>query len=147
MTLVRPIADGESAAVERLLYEVLYRDFGVACDGPWRHAGASGDLLVADRGGSIVGTVHLLDPGARERRLRQLAVRPEARGRGVGCALVRKAELVALRAGADAVILNARDTAWAFYERMGYGFTGGVFTSELTGIAHRPMRRDLRTGS
>ena len=131
--------------VEALLYDVLYRDFGVAEGAAWRETGEGSVVAIARDGrGKVVGSARLLSsPGDVERQLRQLAVSPDARGSGVGRMLIDGLERRAAGEGATAIVLNARDSAWEFYEHLGYTYTGPEFVSELTGIVHRPMRREL----
>lgn len=131
--------------VERQLFEVLYRDFGVEPVGPWRHTGEHGALAVAvSEDERVVGSARLLAGGGSERQIRQLAVAEDARGLGIGRALVGALEEVAVAEHAEYVWLNARDCAYDFYLRLGYVFDGDTFVSGLTGIPHRRMVRDLR---
>ena len=101
---------------------------------------ASGSLLVAvddaapEAGAAevpLLGTASLLRAGASGSRLaepgevelRLIAVDPEARGRGVGEALVRTALAVAAQWGADAVVLDTGSLnlpAQRLYERVGF---------------------------
>ncbi|MFJ9623599.1 GNAT family N-acetyltransferase [Streptomyces sp. NPDC101181] len=74
--------------------------------------------------------------------LGRLAVTREARGLGVGAALVRAIEDEALALGLAAVDLHAQTQALGFYERLGYLAYGPEFPD--AGIPHRAMRRDLR---
>ncbi|WP_255306138.1 GNAT family N-acetyltransferase [Streptomyces sp. Wb2n-11] len=73
--------------------------------------------------------------------LGRLAVSREARGFGVGAALVRAIERVAGERGLSAVDLHAQTHALGFYERLGYVAYGPEFPD--AGIAHRAMRRAL----
>ncbi|WP_189717246.1 GNAT family N-acetyltransferase [Streptomyces phaeofaciens] len=73
--------------------------------------------------------------------LGRLAVTREARGLGVGVALVRAIEEAAHARGLAAVDLHAQTQALGFYERLGYAAYG---PEELeAGIPHRSMRRSL----
>lgn len=132
--------------VSTLLYETLYRGHGVAIDAPWRHEGEHGTLAVAiGEDGVLYGSARLLGAaGDASRQLRQLAVVRAARGHGVGRSLVHLLEEVAATEGAREVWLNARDTAYAFYRRIGYRFVGEEFVSELTHMPHRRMSKDVR---
>lgn len=131
--------------VATLLYETLYRAHGVAIDAPWRHEGEHGALAVAiGEDGAVYGSARLLGAaGDASRQLRQLAVVPAARGHGVGRSLVHLLEEVAASEGAREVWLNARDSAYTFYERIGYRFVGDEFVSELTRTPHRRMSKDV----
>ncbi|MET9443897.1 GNAT family N-acetyltransferase [Streptomyces sp. NPDC006610] len=73
--------------------------------------------------------------------LGRLAVAKEARGLGVGVALVRAIEDAARARGLAAVDLHAQTHALGFYERLGYEAYGPEFPD--AGIAHRAMRRAL----
>jgi amino-acid N-acetyltransferase len=77
---------------------------------PWFIVAAEGDLLI--------GTV-AVEPCGSFGLLRSLAVRPQARGRGIGRRLVAATEANATRAGLRGLYLL---TAWAgrFFEGLGY---------------------------
>jgi predicted GNAT family N-acyltransferase len=73
--------------------------------------------------------------------LGRLAVIREARGLGVGAALVRAIEDAARARGLTAVDLHAQTHALGFYERLGYTPYGPEYLE--AGIPHRGMRRAL----
>ncbi|MGX1884307.1 GNAT family N-acetyltransferase [Streptomyces sp. NPDC055287] len=73
--------------------------------------------------------------------LGRLAVSREARGLGVGAALVRAIEDAARERGLRAVDLHAQTHALGFYERLGYAGYGPEFPD--AGIPHQAMRRAL----
>jgi predicted GNAT family N-acyltransferase len=73
--------------------------------------------------------------------LGRLAVTADARGLGVGVALVRAIEDAARARGLSAVDLGAQTHALGFYERLGYEAYGPEFPD--AGIPHRAMRRAL----
>ncbi|WP_430382461.1 GNAT family N-acetyltransferase [Streptomyces sp. P10-4] len=89
-----------------------------------------GEAAVAKTGG---------DPSVGS--LGRLAVSREARGLGVGAALVRALEDAARARGLTAVDLHAQTHALGFYERLGYAAYGPEFPD--AGIPHRAMRRAL----
>ena len=74
--------------------------------------------------------------------LGRLAVTRDARGLGVGAALVRAIEDAAHARGLAAVDLHAQTHALGFYERLGYEAYGPEYPE--AGIPHRAMRRALR---
>lgn len=90
----------------------------------------SGEAAAAKNGG---------DPSVGS--LGRLAVTREARGLGVGAALVRAIEKAAHARGLAAVDLHAQTHALGFYERLGYVVYGPEFRD--AGIPHRAMRRSL----
>ncbi|WP_445524121.1 GNAT family N-acetyltransferase [Streptomyces cyslabdanicus] len=73
--------------------------------------------------------------------LGRLAVTGDARGLGIGVALVRAVEDAARARGLSAVDLHAQSHALGFYERLGYEAYGPEFPD--AGIPHRAMRRAL----
>ncbi|MFF1811106.1 GNAT family N-acetyltransferase [Streptomyces sp. NPDC058251] len=73
--------------------------------------------------------------------LGRLAVTREARGLGVGAALVGAIEDAARARGLAAVDLHAQTRALGFYERLGYVAYGAEFPD--AGIPHRAMRKAL----
>lgn len=100
--------------------------------------------------GTALGTGRLLHgPASAERTggdpvvgsLGRLAVIKEARGLGVGAALVRAIEDAARELGLSAVDLHAQTHALGFYERLGYVAYGPEFPD--AGIPHRAMRRSV----
>jgi len=134
------------AEVLELYYDVLYGPFGVARDVELYHPAHGSSFAVAvDGDGGLLGSARLLPPDGEEmRQVRQVVVAPEAQGRGIGRALMSAIEEVAAEQGAVELWLNARYTAFGFYEALGWWFSGPVFESELTGIPHREMRKSLR---
>lgn len=132
------------------LYDILYRDFGVAPDAAWRHQGEShGTLAVAlSDDEALLGSARLLaGPEGGPRQVRQLAVAEHARRIGVGRELMHALEEVAAASRAESIWLNARESAYAFYEGLGYTFAGVTFESDLTGIPHRRMVKELSATS
>jgi ribosomal protein S18 acetylase RimI-like enzyme len=128
-----------------LCYDVLYRSFGVARQGDWYHPAHGSEFAVAlASAGTLLGTARLLPaPGDATRQVRQVAVDPGSHGLGIGRELMGELERVAVAEGAVEAWLHARDTAFGFYDRLGYVAEGEVFVSGLTGIPHGTMRKQL----
>ena len=84
----------------------------------------------------------VLTPESRNKvKMRQVAVEPDRQRSGLGSALVRESERVAVEYGFRELVLHARDTAVPFYLRLGYEAVGAPF-EEVT-IPHQAMRKDL----
>ena len=135
-----------------LSFAVLYEPFGVVRPldssekgADWMHPAPGTHRAVAmGEHGELLGGARLLPTaGDAARQVRQVAVFDHVRRRGVGRALMRALEAKAAEEGARAVWLNARDTAYVFYERLGYVAEGDAFVSAVTGIVHRRMRKQL----
>ena len=92
-------------------------------------------VLVAEHRSGVVGFAslfveHLLEHEDPACRLTAIAVDEDARGQGVGAALVRAVEEEARRRGCYAVVLTSGDhraDAHAFYRGLGYDDTGRRF--------------------
>ncbi len=74
-------------------------------------------------------------------RMRQLAVAPAMQRHGIGSALVAYAERVAAGLGFAEIILDARETAVSFYERLGYRKEGRPFVK--INLSHVAMKKRL----
>lgn len=80
-------------------------------------------VVVARRAGKAVGLCVLFDRGDRSMELKRMIVDPEARGAGVGRALLQGAEAVALKGGAELMLLEVgiyNTDAQQLYRRGGY---------------------------
>jgi len=75
-------------------------------------------------------------------QIRFMAVDPEARGQGVGRAILQELECRAVQSGLLEIILNAREEAVPFYRQNGYEVTGGSHTL-FGAIPHFEMRKRL----
>jgi predicted GNAT family N-acyltransferase len=97
--------------------------------------------LLAFDGGGPVGTARLLVKGVTG-KIGRVCVLPEARGMGLGAALIAAA-LVELRRvpGVAEAYLGSQSHATGFYEKLGFVVEGEEFLD--AGIPHRHMRRAL----
>jgi predicted GNAT family N-acyltransferase len=132
--------NGERDAALALRHRVFCEEQGVALD--LEADGRDGEALhvVAVSDGAVVGTCRLVLAG-RTANLGRMAVEPEARGRGIGAALLAGAEREARAAGASRIALNAQAHARELYARGGFAERGEAF--EEAGIAHVLMEKRL----
>jgi predicted GNAT family N-acyltransferase len=128
-----------------LSYAILYGPFGVARETEWYHPAHGSEFAVAlAEDSSLLGTARLLPaPGDSSRQVRQVVVAPSAQGAGVGRALMATLERIAIAENARDLWLHSRESAIPFYERLGYAVESDRFISDLTGIAHKTMRKRL----
>ncbi|MEH0579886.1 MULTISPECIES: GNAT family N-acetyltransferase [Streptomyces] len=143
------LADREACFAVRK--EVFVGEQGVPEDLEYdAHDAGAVHVLAVREDGLPLGTGRLLYGEAAAARtggdpsvgsLGRLAVTREARGLGVGVALVRAVEEAARARGLMAVDLHAQTHALGFYERLGYVAYGPEDLE--AGIAHRSMRRSL----
>lgn len=87
--------------------------------------------------GEAVGTARVVDKGNGVAKIGRVAVRQNARGRGVGQRLMDCALDHAARAGHTVAVLDAQVHVIAFYERLGFVAEGPIFDD--AGIPHRRM--------
>ncbi len=83
------------------------------------------------------------DPGVRALQLRGMAVRDDARRRGLGAALIDAGVRFGGELGVELVWANARDTALAFYSARGFDVVGDGFLTADTQIPHHVIVRRL----
>jgi predicted GNAT family N-acyltransferase len=96
--------------------------------------------LVAVAHGELLGTCRLVIVG-RTSQFSRLAVRADARRRGIATALLVAADQETDAAGADRLVLHAQTYARELYERAGYRTRGRVFVE--AGIEHVAMEKRL----
>ena len=151
--------DARMQDVHALRHEVLFAPFGLPRDDSWDDAGADRLHLVAmhdardgaepgdESAAELVGYLSLLLEAEGMGHVRQVSVREDRQGAGIGRALMAEAEAEARRRGLAAVWLHARITAEAFYHRLGYVTTSdGTFPSGRTGMPHVRMEKRLTAG-
>jgi ribosomal protein S18 acetylase RimI-like enzyme len=102
-----------------LCYETLHRPFDVSRNDDWGNGDPDSSHLVAIDGGLVVGYGRLLAEGDWG-HVRQLAVYPEYRERGIGTAIVARLVALAREKHLPRVYLNARLNAVGLYERAGF---------------------------
>ena len=90
-------------------------------------------VLAQDADGQAIGCGRLLPDGV----IGRMAVLPQARGRGVGAALLQALLQVARERGHRVVTLSAQVHALGFYARAGFVASGDEYVD--AGIPHRAM--------
>jgi amino-acid N-acetyltransferase len=110
----RPATASDVAAIEAMLHEAKLPTEGIAAI----VARAPEDVVVAERGGAIVGAAALEVVGA-DALLRSVVVRPEGRSTGVGREMVTRLLVEADRRRYDGVYLLTT-TAGDWFPRFGF---------------------------
>ncbi|HET8901488.1 MAG TPA: GNAT family N-acetyltransferase, partial [Holophagaceae bacterium] len=138
-----PVHSSEYALAVALRHEVLRVPLGLAFTLD-QLASESGSYHLAafDDEGHILGCLMLTPHSDGEVQMRQVAVKLEMQGTGLGRALVEEAERKARELGFTRMMLHARDVAIGFYARLGYAREGDLFTE--VGITHQQMAKALR---
>ena len=132
--------DDEVAAALELRERVFCGEQGVSFQADQDGRDPEATHIVAVDEGDVIGTCRLLFRG-QVARLGRLAVEQSRRGDGVGAAILREADRVASRAGAETIALHAQTYAQALYEHAGYREYGPTFIDE--GIEHVAMEKRL----
>ena len=137
-----PFGSPEYALTVALRHEVLRIPLGLAFTvDQLASESDSHHLAVFDEEGHILGCLMLTPHGDGEIQMRQVAVKPETQGTGLGRALVEEGERKARELGFTRIMLHARDVAIGFYARLGYVREGDLFTE--VGIVHQQMAKNL----
>jgi ribosomal protein S18 acetylase RimI-like enzyme len=128
-------------AVADLCYETLHRPFGVERNDAWNETDPRSTHFAAMDGDRLVGYVRLIADGGAH--VRQVAVVPSHRFRGIASALVAAAVARARELGLPVAFLNARSNAVGMYERLGFRVTAGPFRMGRTYLEHVRMELPL----
>ena len=98
-------------------------------------------LIAAFDDDEILGCCMLCPLDNNTLRLRQMAVRDNLQGKGVGASIMTFAENLARDKGYSSMIMHARDTAIGFYEKFGYKVKGNEFIE--VNVPHHVMEKPL----
>lgn len=143
MTEIRPVAFGtpEYEATVELRREVLRRPLGLDFS-PEQLAREADDVHFALLHGDEALACLVLTPQDGDiLKMRQVAVREDLQGQGLGKQIVETSEVWALRQGFRSITLHAREAAVPFYLAQGYRVEGEPFVE--VGIPHRAMVKEL----
>jgi predicted GNAT family N-acyltransferase len=100
------------------------------------------DILVgAFEEDKILACCLLTETDSETVRLRQMAVRKNQQGKGIGHSMMQFAETLARDKGYKKLMMHARDSAIGFYEKQGYKTCGEQFTE--VSIPHHVMEKIL----
>lgn len=120
----QPETDSEFAQYYGLRWRILRA--------PWKQPqGSEKDAIEQDchhvtactDAGEIVGIGRLQFNSAAEAQIRYMAVEPEHEGRGIGRQVVAALEAIASDHGRRLIVLDAREPAVGFYQKLGYEVT------------------------
>jgi len=141
MKIIQPSTKEEWDKYYDLRFEVLRE--------PWNQLYASTKdeletttihLLVTGDDNEGIGTGRLQINSADEAQIRSMAIHSDWQKKGIGSTIVRHIEQTAKKMGEKYIVLDARENAVKFYEKLGYRVTGKSYL--LFGIIqHYKMRK------
>ena len=132
--------EAERRAAFALRHEVFVSEQGVPLELELDADDERALHLVAFDGVRLVGTCRVVHDGEKA-KFGRLVVARDARGGGIGSALLGEAERRARALGAQQMVLAAQTSAIGLYERAGYTARGDVFLD--AGIEHVTMEKRL----
>lgn len=98
-------------------------------------------LVCYNNSNQLLACLVLLDLDGKSLKMRQVAVEPSFQKKGIGKFLVAASEQYAKEHQFKKMVLNARDVAIPFYEKLGYKKVGKPFTE--VGIKHFKMTKNM----
>ena len=142
--IIRPMASGDVPSLARLMAgDPLWQRYGVTEESAARRLregfAAGATIAVAEIEGEPVGFVWYVERGAFNRSgyIMLIGVQGDARGAGVGRALMAQAEGALFARSADVFLLvsDFNEAAQAFYQRLGYEQVGIIPGYIVQGVA------------
>ncbi|HYE07497.1 MAG TPA: GNAT family N-acetyltransferase [Planctomycetota bacterium] len=131
----------ERAAALALRHAVFVAEQGVPAELELDAADADAMHLVAVVAGAVVGAARLVPRDDGSIKVGRVCVRRDARGRGIGRALMAAAHGQARARGARRIVLHAQLAVSGFYRDLGYRVVGPAFVEAA--IAHERMELAL----
>lgn len=125
----------------KIRYQVFVKEQGVQLEREIDKDEAYAVHFVLYEDNEALATVRLLPVDETTMKLQRMAVKKEARHRGLGNIIIAEAEKFAKQQGFTTIKLGAQLTAQEFYEKMGYQAYGEVFLD--AGIKHIAMKKEL----
>ena len=99
-------------------------------------------VIAIDSEDTIIGVTRLQFNSDNEAQIRYMAVAPEYQRQGVGRSMINYMEDHAMRTGHHNLVLDARDPAVGFYEKLGYEVIGKSYLL-FDEIQHYKMQKHL----
>ncbi len=125
----------------KLRDEILRRPLGLSFSQDDLDKEKEDILIAAFDDDEILGCCLLTQTAADTVKLRQMAVKNNLQGKGIGQAIMNFAETLARDKGYKKLTMHARDTAIGFYERCGFKILGDGFIE--VSVPHHVMEKRL----
>lgn len=98
-------------------------------------------LIAAYEEDDLLGCCMLKKVDPHTLQLRQMAVKNNLQGKGIGASIMSFAETISRDRGYKSIIMHARDTAIGFYEKFGYKVKGEPFIE--IDLPHHVMEKKI----
>lgn len=124
-----------------LRYQILRQPLGLAFSLEELEEENNDILIAAFDDEDMLGCCMLVPIDNNTLRVRQMAVKDNLQGKGIGASIMSFAENLARDKGYRNIVMHARDTAIGFYEKFGYKVRGDIFTE--VNLPHHVMEKRL----
>lgn len=124
-----------------LRYDLLRKPLGLSFSDEELAQEKDDILIVCVEDDNLLGCCMLTKVDDTCLRLRQMAVKKNLQGRGIGESIMHFAETLSRDKGYKKIVLHARDQALGFYKKMHYDVQEPQFTE--VGIPHYLMEKTL----
>lgn len=121
--------------------EILRRPLGLSFSADDLEKEKNDLLIAAFDEDEILGCCILTEVEPAILQLRQMAVKNNQQGKGIGQVVLTFAETLARAKGYRKIVMHARDTAQGFYGRNGYIIVGDQFIE--VSVPHHTMEKQL----
>ena len=101
-------------------------------------------VIAIDTEDTIIGVARLQFNSESDAQVRYMAVTPENERKGIGRSMISYMEDHAMRTGYLNMVLDAREPAVGFYEKLGYEITGKSYLL-FDEIQHYKMQKHIQT--
>ncbi|MEM9452274.1 MAG: GNAT family N-acetyltransferase [Cyanobacteria bacterium P01_E01_bin.6] len=129
----------------QLRYQLFYQAHHIPVDAIFNPAEGTDQHLAITTPDShrVLAYGRLGQNSSHEFQIYQMVVRPEFQGQGLGTRILDGLTKSAIRQGATQLVLFARVTKQAFYQRSGFEPVGNIFPSTMTGVPHIKMQKHI----
>ncbi|MGB5396030.1 MAG: GNAT family N-acetyltransferase [Gammaproteobacteria bacterium] len=143
ITIKQPVTDTEFAQYYKLRWRILRA--------PWNEPqgsekdeleDSSHHVIACNDDDIVIGVGRLQFNTDKEAQIRYMAVEPAYEGRGIGRQIVAALEAIAQKNNHPTIVLDAREPAVGFYERLGYKIKAKSYLL-FNSIQHYRMTKTL----
>ena len=145
-TIKAPATAAEFVQYYHLRWKILRKPWQQAL-GTEQDAQESGSIhrMITDEQGNVVAVGRLEKSTSHQGQIRFMAVDDNMQGQGLGQKIINDLEQKASQLGMSEIMLNARESAIGFYQKLGYE-TEGYSHTLFNDVKHYRMIKHLNRG-